>query len=254
MRTIVVSRAVVGLFAVAMTTVAATGLGAEVRDEFNDGVLDSAWSIEFGNADGATYSEAGTNFTVTDIAASIISHDGYNLTESTVILTRPVPSLGNFHADMTFSWSSSQSGYPATDALQKILLRLMSPAGEVVAFCGYSDPWIHYSGSRYWSFGEATGVGGQDSEPSDGSATVAINRVGSDIEMFWNGQPFVSGTNSTPISEVQVYFLHNGFDGAGGPSFFGTESVDSVNVVPEPTSLLLLAFCGVGMLCRRRRG
>jgi hypothetical protein len=236
-----------------MALAAATGFGQEIHDDFNNGVLDSAWTVRFTNANGWTYSEAGTNLTVTDIAATVISHDGMALIPSEVMLARQVAPLGDFQADMSFSWSSTQSGYEERQALQKVLLRLMGPAGQVVAFCGYSDPWIHFSGSRYWNFGGATGYGAQGSEPYAGSATVAINRVGSDIQMLWNGQPFVSGTNSTPVTEVQVFFSYFPFDGGGGPSFFGTESVDSINVTPEPATLAMLAVGGLAMLRRRRR-
>lgn len=246
------SQAIVALLVMALAAAATTGFGAEIHDDFNDGVLDPAWTVQFNNANGWTYSEAGTNLTVTEIAATVMSHDGMALIPSEVMLTQPVASMGDFQADMSFSWSSTQAGYPESDALQKVLLRLMGPSGEVVAFCGYSDPWIHYSGSRYWNFGGATGYGAEGSEPYTGSATVAINRVGSDIEMLWNGQPLATGSNSTAIAEVQVFFSYYPFDGAGGPSFFGTESVDSVNVIPEPAMLSLVALGGLAMMRRRR--
>jgi len=251
MKGIISSKAIIGLFVVALST--ATGFGAGIHDDFNDGVLDPAWTVQFNNANAWPHAEAGTNLTVTDIAATVMSHDGYALIPSEVMLTQPVASMGDFQADMSFSWSSTQSGYAQDQALQKVLLRLMGPAGEVVAFCGYSDPWIHYSGSRYWNFGGATGYGAQGSEPYAGSATVAINRVGSDIEMLWNGQPLPTGINSTAIDEVQVFFSYYPFDGDGGPSFFGAESVDSVNVTPEPATLSLVALGGLAMMRRRRR-
>ncbi len=215
----------------ALLTVA-TGCGQEIHDDFDDGVPEPAWTVRFNNAGALTYEKDCSALTVTDIAATVMSHDGDHLIASEVMLCRRVGSLGDFKADMSFSWDSAQDGYSQKQALQKVLLRLMGPSGEVVAFCGYSDPWIHYSGSRYWSFGGKIGYGAQGSEPYSGSATVAINRVGSDIQMFWNGQSFVTGTNSTPVTEVQVFFSYFPFDGGGGPSFFGTESVDSINVTP----------------------
>jgi len=237
---------------VVMALAAAMGFGQEVHDDFNDGVIDPAWSVRFNNASGWTATESGTNLTVTDIAATVISHNGMALVKSEAVLYQPVSLSGDFQSSMTFSWDSTEAGFEQRQALQKIFLRLMGPSGQEVAYCGYSDPWIHYSGSKFWGFGDTPSYGGQGSLDYSGSATVSINRTGSDIEILWDGEPLGGGVNATPVSEVQAYFLYYPFDGGGGPSFFGTESVDAIHVTPEPATLSLLAMGALAMVRRRR--
>ena len=48
--------------------------------------------------------------------------------------------------------------------------------------------------------------------------------------MHWDGAPLLSGTNDKPLQSIGILFYYYPFDGVGGPSFFGTESVDLVRV------------------------
>jgi hypothetical protein len=47
-----------------------------VYDDFDDGILDSAWSITFQDSTGWVYTETGTKLNVTDIFPTVINSGG----------------------------------------------------------------------------------------------------------------------------------------------------------------------------------
>ncbi|MCK4343445.1 MAG: thrombospondin type 3 repeat-containing protein [Phycisphaerae bacterium] len=102
----------------------------------------------------------------------------------------------------------------------------------MVARCGYYDPWVAHRGAKeVWVTGYGQWESGYDSLPYAGSASMAIDRIGDEMDFFWDGSPLVSRVCALPIEEVEVSFWYGVKSGGwGGPSFFGSESVDLISV------------------------
>jgi hypothetical protein len=210
-----------------------------VFDHFDDGTLDPAWSITLEEATGWSYTEAGTELTVTDI-------DPFG--GGKVILSRAFSSLNDFYVDLDFSWGSEGSN----SAYQLIYLTLYDNSHNIIAFGGYQDPWNDSPGQKVLVIGaeshETHGpsyqppsdyyLSGADSLPLAGSASINISRVDDNLQLFWDNTLLVSGVDSTPLGEIEIEFMRYAIN------YFGTESVDQIRVadapatpVPEPSTL-----------------
>jgi hypothetical protein len=221
-----------------------------LEDHFDDGVLDPAWNVTFEEATGWVYEESGTNLTVTDIGPTVV-HAVSRETYAKVILTQTFTPLSDFGVDFDLSWDSISSDR----TMQKVEISLYSSDGTAIALAGYSDPWVSHRGDVAAELHSDTFLENTleaDFLPYSGSASIEIMREGADVEILWNGELELSGNNANPLSRVDVVFSYYAYDGLGGVSFFGTESVDLIRVegVPEPGTLLLL---GVGGILIRRR-
>ena len=76
---------------------------AVIYDDFDDGILDPAWSLVLsGLATGLAYSEIGTELIVTDVPAS-----GVHTTWSTATLSQTIQPLDDFQAEMDISWDGT---------------------------------------------------------------------------------------------------------------------------------------------------
>ena len=236
--------ATLGLFSPAWATVI-------LEDHFNNDVLDPAWTESSINVQGWTYSESGTQLTVTDIVP--IEHN--SLEWGNVILSsRTFSPLADFHLDFDVSWNSEEKGL----AYQNLYVTLRDSSHNIVALAAYQDPWDSggqklfiikadhvnepdYAGGSeyYWS--------GSGSLLLNDSAKIDVTRTGDNIQFFWNDVLLLSGTDGRAITQMDIQFW--GIDCLNG-SFFGTESVDLVRLtdgtpapepVPEPATMLLLA-------------
>ena len=113
-----------------------------IDDHFDDEVLDPAWSINFQDATGWTFSESGTNLTVTDIDPVVSGG-----TMADVILSRNFTPLTDFHAEFGFSWDSEGSTLP----MQLLFISLYGPNDNLISEVSYFDAWIGARGGVYGS-------------------------------------------------------------------------------------------------------
>jgi hypothetical protein len=190
-----------------------------VYDHFDDGVLDPAWSVTFDNATGWSYIESGSILSVTEIAP-------VGLGWSSVSPTMYITPIGDFSLNFDFSWDSSNS----VRAMQNILVQLYDDLGNKLVAVGYSDGWIQASGAQYAMVGGSVFDSGPGSMPLAGSAHVQITRSGSAITVLWNGAQLFSGTGNTPVNRIELVFSYCNFSDSEGPSLFGSESVDWIEV------------------------
>lgn len=229
-----------------------------IVDDFNDGSLSTAWSVGFENATGWTFVESGGLLTVTDIDATVVNA-GSGGPMARVNLSQTFTPLTDFTASCAVAWDSEDS----VRAMQGVGLQLFDGNGLRVAGLEYADGWVGFRGTQRWFFDAiTTGISPRGLLPFSGTALLGISRVGSDISVSWNGNPLATGSSSSPIARVDLYYWHYAFDSVfDGTSFFGTESIDSVTItgsavtVPEPSSMLLMGagvWCLAVMRLRRR--
>jgi hypothetical protein len=228
-----------------------------IDDQFNDATLSPTWAVSFENASGWTANETGGSLTVTDIAATV-NNAGSGGAFVRAILSQSFTPLADFNASCVVAWDSEND----VQAMQGVGIRLFDTTGTFIVGAEYVDGWVAYRGTRLWDFGGTRNHSGRGLLAFSGTAALGIARVGSDVDVTWDGAPLASGTSSSPIGRVDLMFWYYPFTGFEGVSFFGTESIDSVTVsgspvavVPEPSTMLLMAAglaCVVGARLRRR--
>jgi hypothetical protein len=195
-----------------------------VDDHFDDGVLDPAWLINFQGATGWTYSESGTNLTVTDIAPAVVN-SGNSQSWARVILSHSFTPLTDFHVKFDFSWDSGGN----VRAMQVLDISLYDPDDHFVAACAYYDAWISKAGQKYAEMEDDYLLG--SSLKHAGTASIDISRLGSNTTISWNGSTLFSGVTSDPISKVLLTFMYYPYRGI---SYFGTLPVDLVRIEGTP--------------------
>jgi hypothetical protein len=207
-----------------------------IYDDFDDGILDSAWEVSFDNVSSWTYVETGSALVVTDI---ISETDGW----ATVTLTQNCDPLSDFWIDFDFSWDSEGSN----KAMQQIILSLFDSNGEKFASVGYIDAWVYQRGEKYAAIGNDTFASGYNTLPFAGSVNTDITRQDGTMNILWDDINLLSGTSSVSLSSVSLAFSYYPLSGR---SIFGTESVDLIAdpppiPTPEPGTMLLI---GLGLL------
>lgn len=218
-------------------------------DDFDDGVLDSAWNVTYYNATGWNYEESGTELVVTNITPI----DDYSW--AGVILTQGIDPLADFIVDFKFSWDSEES----LNAMQKISLSLYDSNNKKVASVGYYDAWVYSSGSKFASAGSSTAMSGYNTLPLNGFASTNIVRQDGNIDIIWDDISMLSGTSDMLLSSVALEFWYYPYSNGSTStfSFFGTESVDLISdppssPVPEPSTIILLGISFLGIFASRK--
>jgi len=246
-----IKTSIIGLVMLCGLTVLPAHASIILADDFNDGTLDPAWSITFEGATGWTYTESGTNLTVTDIQDPTDDVD-----YGKVILSQSFTPLTDFQVDFDFSWTEAD-----LTAIQDIRISLYDADGYLFANGGFHDPWSKYQGGKLaWisggdSFWDGF-FGNTGSDRLNGTVSLDISRIGSDVNILWNGSNLVSRTYTASLSRVDVEFWTYYFTAKQGwpTSSFGSESVNLVRVegqaatpIPEPSTYLLfvISICGI---------
>jgi hypothetical protein len=204
-----------------------------VYDDFDDGILDSAWSITFQDSTGWVYTETGTKLNVTDIFPTVINSGGGG-TWAKVMLSQTFTPINDFIVNFDFSWDSEES----LNSMQIVNISLYDTDGSLISWAGYYDPWLGSDGSKHAWAEDYWASSGPNSLPFSGSAFVDISRIGGNTEVFWDGVSFASSTNATPLSKVEIVFWYYASNRPSGNSFFGNESVDFLAITElEPIIL-----------------
>jgi len=220
------------IFVTILALFSPAGAAVILIDHFDNSALDPAWTESSINVSGWSYSESGTELSVTDIIPIVHNQSEWGK----VILSRTFSqAVADFHLDFNISWDSEGEGL----AYQNLYVTLRDSSQNIIALAAYQDPWDsggqrlfiikaenssnepdYAAGSEYyWS--------GTGSLPLTGSAKIGITRSGGNIQFFWDEVLLLSGTDARAITQMDIQFW--GIDCLNG-SFFGTESVDLVRL------------------------
>jgi len=204
----------------------ASGVSAGVifSDDFDDGVLDSAWNVSFNNVISWTYTEAGTTLTVTEIT---MDPSVTGIVPGAVTLSRNVGSLSDFTVDCGISWDAE-----GLDSRIEVLSIYLMSGGQQVAYIAYDDSWVQTTAEKEARIIDDPDYyhSGQGSLPYAGSAVLTITRSQGLMKFYWDGELVHSLYNDTLIDEVAIQFRRSSYYA----STFGTLSVDYIEV-SEPT-------------------
>ncbi len=227
---------------------ASVASAALLHEDFDDGVLDPAWTVSFNaDVDSWSYVESGTDLTVTAIDPKTWGTEPRDHPRPTVTLTRPVDPVGDFHVCFDLSWDSEGD----VQAMEWAELLLLDGQGGLVASSGYLDAWVMYPGKLYSKIDGSSVVTGYPL-PGAGSAAIELIRTGGDVEIRWNGSPIFSGTEGADVEQVALKFASFAYSGDLGTAFFGSIAVDRVSFIPEPATLSVLALGALAIIRRPR--
>lgn len=217
-------------------------------DEFDDGILDPAWTVTFYTNSNVT--ATGIDFeesigepswlTVNDLFGT--GFPPFNWIE--VGLFRKIPPIGDFNIKMRFSWNSPP--LPA-DVNHNMRIFVYDGDGAEIAHGGYIDNWLLATGTPNWT-GCTPHINGcaealPSSVPSVFSADFEMDRAGSLYTFKWTSSNGFSVVDSATISaldaqklEIRIAHFDEGNTGAGGSVDFGTLAIDRISVAGTPTS------------------
>ncbi len=224
-----------------LTVSAGTSVGAQTQtiftDDFNDGILDPTWQINFVDDDGITRTTGWDFEEQVAPDSNLIVRDVIGSTPATgwrvVNLHRTFSPLTDFHITMAISWSSEgPNSEPNIEAIHNILLTILDEAGSlIVRRAGFTDSWGNDNGTRVMVSPSCCIV--PSSLGETGSAEVELVRTGANLDFIWDGVTvFSSPIGLEPASQIRLSFEH--FDSAS--SHMGTLFMDEIKVEGTPVA------------------
>lgn len=225
-----------------MSLIVSAANAAVLYDDFDDGVLDSAWVFTNANVADYTYVESGSQFALTGM------NDAADGKWTNLYVGQDITPTNDFHLDFVQTWNQDSV---ADNPWAKLWLY---SGGALVGYFGIED----YNGGTYGNSNVYTGAGGlivgDELTSSSGTLDWDVDRVGDQMSISLNGNAITTVTEARAIDEVFMVFQAKymylgsvGFDWSNGSPTMG---VDLINMTPEPATMMLL---GIGGLLIRRK-
>ncbi len=190
------------------------------EDHFDDGSLDSAWTIHTEYVSAWAGEELGTTFRVTDIAHT------EPLQWAGVVLERDLPCLGDFDIRADLQWTGS-----GLQIMQYARLRLYHEE-EQLAWGGYRDAWVGQQGALGGGVLDGSSWDtGNGHTPSVGTVAVRLRRVSSWLELWIDDVLRAEGASLPSATLLEIHFAH--WERPG--STMGDLRVDRVRVEGAPS-------------------
>ncbi|AQQ71043.1 hypothetical protein SMSP2_01407 [Limihaloglobus sulfuriphilus] len=219
-------------------------------DDFDSSALEG-WLLSYDNTDteNCSYQVSDSKIMLTNIAPT-----GENLWTS-FGLRRYVDNVGDFHLRVDALWQQQEI---VSAPFIKVLLYSGS---EVVLSLNYEDnSKAGFGVCRSYSYPDGFSL--VNSVPSaQGSAVWEADRVGEDIAVKLNGEPFFKCTNSNPITLVRVYFQGYAFTSSSmawswqPPLTIGLDRIalfdQAQNTIPQDPSLVLPTIFSDNMILQQ---
>ncbi len=209
------------------------------------------WNVTIsGNAQNCTY-DLSNGLTVTDFQnITYYQPSDPNTTSSELRLIQSFEAINAFTLQWSISWDSGSNPTIISQSLRVKIGNLPNLAYyDWAAMSNVRDQLIEYQGG-YYNF---------DQQPAAGSAELKITRTDDTVKYYWNDTLLTTLTGyDDPVSSIMIVFDTYAINFSGQNTDFGTETLsnillqdDSPQVIPEPTSLLLLIFSGTTILIRK---
>jgi hypothetical protein len=218
----------------------------EVYDHFDNGSLDPAWNVTWHNASSWTYTESGTNLTVTDISPA----DPTSNSPFWVTLDQSFNPVDDFNIDFDFSWTQ-QDGYET----EYLFLEGFGSDGKRLFSFGYHDPQYATTptenpwGRTFYTDTASAGWWGIEQYGS-GSSTFNVSRTDGFVTVFNEDQQIHAGVLEIPLASLSLYISRAYNPDWNPPSYMDSVSVDKIHLTgetvgagpaatPEPGTLIL---------------
>ena len=217
------------LFLITLLTflvLAATSDAYEViNDDFDDGVLDPFWQIQFANnTDRWTFKEAGSHLTVTDISPVVVNTGSGDW--SVIRLSETFSPVEDFVLGYSFSWDSDND----VQAMQEFLVRMLDSDDNIITYASYTDAWVGSRGVKVAAVDNEFISTSVNTMPFAGNASVVIEREDGTISIYWDGELFFSGTSTLSATKLEVDISFFPYTSPSQTSFFGTISLDNIHL------------------------